>query len=96
MRRGLAAVGSAVFFVLAPGVFAGLAPWWLTGWRSRDPLPLWAPVRMFGIALIATCLIVLVQAFARFVSEGLGTPAPVAPPQQLVIGGLYRYVRHPM
>ena len=39
---------------------------------------------------------VLVQAFARFVHEGLGTPAPVAPTETLVVGGLYRYVRNPM
>ena len=38
----------------------------------------------------------LVQAFARFVREGLGTPAPVAPTETLVVGGLYRYVRNPM
>jgi protein-S-isoprenylcysteine O-methyltransferase Ste14 len=28
--------------------------------------------------------------------QGLGTPAPVAPTQKLVITGLYRYVRNPM
>jgi isoprenylcysteine carboxyl methyltransferase (ICMT) family protein YpbQ len=28
--------------------------------------------------------------------EGLGTPAPIAPPQKLVATGLYRYVRNPM
>ena len=28
--------------------------------------------------------------------EGVGTPAPAAPTEQLVIGGLYRYVRNPM
>ena len=28
--------------------------------------------------------------------EGLGTPAPVAPTENLVVGGLYRYVRNPM
>ncbi len=39
---------------------------------------------------------VLVHAFARFVREGIGTPAPVAPTQQLVVGGLYRWVRNPM
>ena len=38
----------------------------------------------------------LVQAFVRFVVEGLGTPAPVAPTEHLVVGGAYRYVRNPM
>jgi protein-S-isoprenylcysteine O-methyltransferase Ste14 len=39
---------------------------------------------------------VLVHAFARFVNEGLGTPAPAAPTEHLVVGGLYRYVRNVM
>ena len=38
----------------------------------------------------------LLQAFLRFVVDGIGTPAPVAPPDRLVVGGLYRYVRNPM
>jgi len=38
----------------------------------------------------------LLHAFGRFVLEGLGTPAPVAPPERLVVGGLYRNVRNPM
>ena len=32
----------------------------------------------------------------RFALQGLGTPAPIAPPQHLVVTGLYRYVRNPM
>ena len=28
--------------------------------------------------------------------EGVGTPAPVAPTERLVVGGLYRHVRNPM
>ncbi|HEX7927602.1 MAG TPA: isoprenylcysteine carboxylmethyltransferase family protein, partial [bacterium] len=27
---------------------------------------------------------------------GLGTPAPIAPPQHLVVTGLFRYVRNPI
>jgi protein-S-isoprenylcysteine O-methyltransferase Ste14 len=91
-----AATGSAVFFALAPGTVAGLVPWWLTGWRLRQPLIHWVPLRIFGILLVAAGAAVLVHAFTRFVVEGLGTPAPVAPTAHLVVGGLYRYVRNPM
>ncbi len=96
MGRAAAAAGSAAFFVLAPGVVAGLVPWWLTGWRFQDPLPYWAPLRLVGTLMLVAGLAVLVRAFAQFVAEGVGTPAPVAPTERLVVGGLYRYVRNPM
>ena len=38
----------------------------------------------------------LVDAFARFALLGLGTPAPLAPTRNLVVTGLYRYVRNPI
>ena len=41
-------------------------------------------------------IVVLVPAFVQFAMEGIGTPAPVAPTERLVVGGLYRYVRNPM
>jgi protein-S-isoprenylcysteine O-methyltransferase Ste14 len=96
MRKAGAALGSAVFFVLAPGVVAGLVPWWLTGWRARALSSWWLPLRVAGAVLLVAGVAVLVHAFARFVVEGLGTPAPVAPTRELVVGGLYRYVRNPM
>jgi protein-S-isoprenylcysteine O-methyltransferase Ste14 len=96
VRRTTAAAGSVVFFVLAPGVVAGLVPWWLTGWETREPLPGWAALRVVGVVLVAAGVVVLLEAFARFVVEGIGTPAPVAPTRHLVVGGLYRYVRNPM
>jgi protein-S-isoprenylcysteine O-methyltransferase Ste14 len=91
--RTRAALGSVVFLLAAPGVAAGLVPWLLTRWESSHP-PLVA--KLAGIALIAAGLAMLLPAFARFVIEGIGTPAPVAPPEKLVVGGLYRHVRNPM
>jgi protein-S-isoprenylcysteine O-methyltransferase Ste14 len=97
MRRQRAAVGSTVFFVVGPGIVVGLVPWLLTGgWQVRKPLPYWAPMRVIGVMLLAAGLIALIQAFARFVVEGFGTPVPIAAPDRLVVGGLYRYVRNPM
>jgi protein-S-isoprenylcysteine O-methyltransferase Ste14 len=91
--RTVAAAGSSLFFAAAPGVAAGVVPWWITGW---DVGSAWSPLQAIGGALLAAGAVVLVSAFARFVVEGLGTPAPVAPTEHLVVGGLYRHVRNPM
>jgi protein-S-isoprenylcysteine O-methyltransferase Ste14 len=95
--RSWAAVGSAVFFVVAPGVVAGLLPWWLTGYRMAPGRGWLVGSRVaVGGLLLGVGLVLLVRAFVRFVREGRGTPAPVAPPEVLVVGGEYRYVRNPM
>ncbi len=93
MSRLRAAAGSLVFLVLAPGVAAGLVPWLVTGWEPESER---LPAQIAGIVLIALGAAVLLYAFGSFVIEGLGTPAPVAPPQRLVHHGLYRWVRNPM
>lgn len=82
-----------MFLAIAPGVVAGVVPWWLTGWRGGT---WWLPARLLGGVLVLAGAVVLVEAFARFVFQGLGTPAPVAPTERLVVGGLYRHVRNPM
>jgi protein-S-isoprenylcysteine O-methyltransferase Ste14 len=93
VTRARAAAGSAGFLVRAPGVVAGLVPWLITGWSAHDWSP---PVRVLGALMIAAGLTVLLEAFIRFVVEGIGTPAPLAPTERLVVGGAYRYVRNPM
>lgn len=98
MDRRTAAIGSAAFFLVGPGIVVGLVPWLLTRWRIGDPLPswYWAPVRVLGALLVVAGLAVAIQAFVRFVVEGFGTPLPVAAPDRLVVGGAYRHVRNPM
>ena len=91
MRHGTAALGSWIFLLLAPGTVAGLIPWWLTQWRVGESVPIGLPLRLVGVALIIAGLAVLLSAFARFVAAG-GTPAPIAPTDRLVVGGLYRHV----
>ena len=95
MRRTLAVLGSAGFLVLAPGIVAGLAPWWISN-RGADSAAVGWPLQVLGVILITAGTLVLLDSFVRFALLGLGTPAPVLPTKHLVITGLYRYVRNPM
>lgn len=95
MRRAIAILGSSVFLVIAPGFVAGLAPWWISA-RGGNAARLWWPLRALGIVLIAAGAAVLLDSFARFALQGLGTPAPVLPTKRLIVTGLYRWVRNPM
>ncbi len=96
MPKSIAVLGSALFFVVAPLLLAGFVPWWVTRWEFRPALFDLEPTRILGVVLIVAGAPGIVDSFARFALEGLGTPAPIAPPQKLVVTGLYRYVRNPI
>ena len=96
MSKAIAVLGSALFFVIAPSVLAGFVPWWVTKWEFRPAFFGVDLTRILGGMLIIAGVPGLVDSFARFALEGLGTPAPIAPTQKLVVTGLYRYVRNPI
>ncbi len=76
---------------MVPGTVVLLVPWWLSGGRV-------AGTRLgivVGVAMIVAALPLFVSFCSRFVWEGRGTPAPIAPTQHLVVGGPYRWVRNP-
>jgi protein-S-isoprenylcysteine O-methyltransferase Ste14 len=75
-------------FLVLPGVVAFLIPWRL---RPSGESP-----RAIGIAIIAVGTILLFWCIRDFYVAGRGTLAPWAPPERLVVVGLYRYSRNPM
>jgi len=85
---------SVLFTILLPGTVTVLVPslviskgrlaiqW--NSWRVLAFLPLF-----LGLSILSRCI-------WDFAVSGRGTLAPVDPPKDLVVRGLYRYVRNPM
>jgi protein-S-isoprenylcysteine O-methyltransferase Ste14 len=63
---------------------------------SSSGLPGSLFVQLLGFLVLLASILVLLDSFARFALQGIGTPAPVLPTRHLVVTGLYRYVRNPM
>lgn len=82
------AVGSAFF-----ALWFWLLPQWL-GFRPQATMK--QPWRWLGAAPSIAGFAVALRCVWDFGWTGRGTPAPVAPPQRLVVVGFYRYVRNPM
>jgi protein-S-isoprenylcysteine O-methyltransferase Ste14 len=80
-----------IAFLALPGTVAGLLPAWIVSadhWRTGG-----FPA---GIVLIVLGALMLLWCVRDFYVAGKGTLAPWDPPKQLVIVGLYRFVRNPM
>src|SRR5262245_28772897 len=75
-------------FLLLPGVVAFVVPWLL---RPDN-----ATVHTLGLFVVAGGAVMLLWCVRDFYVAGRGTLAPWAPPQRLVIVGLYRVSRNPM
>jgi protein-S-isoprenylcysteine O-methyltransferase Ste14 len=89
------AVRSIAWTVLLPGVFAGYLPWRFFG-LAHVRLSLQSPVHVLGLLCIGLGAVLLGTCIWEFARTGRGTLAPVDPPRELVVRGLYRYVRNPM
>lgn len=95
-RQVFAILVTVVFLALAPGMVVGYVPWLISRWRVHAPFPGFTILRTIGAILIVVGIPMLLECFARFALQGVGTPAPVFPTQHLVVKGLYRFARNPM
>jgi protein-S-isoprenylcysteine O-methyltransferase Ste14 len=89
-------VGNLVFALAGPGLEAVVGPYLLVLVAGSDDLDWPIALRVVGALLIAAGVAVLVDVFRRFVGEGRGTPSPAAPARDLMRGGAFGVVRHPM
>ena len=95
-ERVRAILGSIVFLFVAPGIVAGVIPWWISGYRFEAPFLGIEAMRWLGVVFLVLGAVLLLETFARFALQGRGTPAPIAPTRTLVVTGSYRFVRNPM
>jgi protein-S-isoprenylcysteine O-methyltransferase Ste14 len=86
---------SLLFALLIPGTVVVLVPRWIIS-RSGNGANQSSTLRLVGLLAIVIGGSLLVGCIWDFARKGRGTLAPVDPPMQLVVLGLYRYVRNPM
>jgi protein-S-isoprenylcysteine O-methyltransferase Ste14 len=70
-----------------------LLPPWMGIRVDWDHMPVW---RWLATVPSVLGFAVAIRCVWDFGKTGHGTPAPIAPPQRLVVTGFYRYVRNPM
>jgi protein-S-isoprenylcysteine O-methyltransferase Ste14 len=92
--KAVLALRSLFFLLLIPGTVAGYIPWRIV--RASTPAPVIWPLSIAGGLLAAAGAFVLLRCVWDFFAFGRGTLAPIDPPRELVVHGLYRYTRNPM
>jgi protein-S-isoprenylcysteine O-methyltransferase Ste14 len=89
------ALRSLLFTILLPGTVTVYVPWLIA--RATGATLAGAPAwRWLGLVPLAAGLAIYVWCVADFAIAGRGTPAPIDPPRELVVRGLYRRTRNPM
>jgi len=89
------ALRSILWTILMPGVIAGYIPWRFFG-VAHVHVTFASPVHILALVMLGLGAALLSACIWEFARSGRGTLSPVDPPRELVVRGLYRYVRNPM
>ena len=87
---------SIIFTILVPGTVTVYIPYLIvTRWRPTA-FPGWDVAQVLSLMPMAVGAAILLHCIWMFAWVGRGTLVPFDAPRQLVVQGLYRYVRNPM
>jgi protein-S-isoprenylcysteine O-methyltransferase Ste14 len=92
----MTAIKTLLWSIFVPGTITVRVPYLLLSSRFdsfRINLP---DFRFFGLIPVLIGVTIYIWCAWDFTLIGKGTPAPFDPPKELVVKGLYRYVRNPM
>lgn len=85
-----------LFTVVVPGTVVVWIPRWILGPTDIPQPGAWTGLQWAALVPLAVGGVVYLWCLYDFVARGRGIPAPIDHPRQLVVSGLYRWVRNPM
>ena len=92
----MVALKTLLFTIVVPGTGTVLIPYFLLSWDIRFFSFEIGTIRFLGLLPILLGAVTYLWCAWDFTFTGRGTPAPIDPPKELVVKGLYCYVRNPM
>lgn len=88
--------GALLFTILVPGTVTVVLPYSILERSITFELRSWSIPQSIGLVLLLLGLGVYLRCLRDFVVAGRGLPSPVDHPKNLVVVGLYCYVRNPI
>jgi protein-S-isoprenylcysteine O-methyltransferase Ste14 len=85
-----------VFTIFVPGTVTVWIPNLILSPAERVRPEPWALPQFVAVVLITIGTAIYLRCLWEFAARGRGIPAPIDHPKQLVVTGLYQYVRNPM
>lgn len=89
-------VETIVFTILVPGTVAFWLPDAIFDAPTLAPPASWSVARVVALVPLGLGTAIYLRCLWEFATRGRGIPAMIDHPKQLVVSGLYQYVRNPM